>query len=87
MREMNLQQVEERKDEQNIEWEDAMDEIRVDNLVRHCCDIESAMLYLLKQWNYEPQVKLMNLHTYTKIDYKFLINIRRCRFFAFSRFF
>lgn len=85
MHEMNLQQVEERKDEQNIEWEDAMDEIRVDNLVRHCCDIENAMLYLLKQWNYEPQV--MNLHTYTKIKYQFLINFRRCRFFAFSRFF
>ena len=42
--------------EKGIEWEQAMDSVRLQRLIDVCDTKENTALYLLQEWNYEPQV-------------------------------
>ena len=43
--------------EKGIEREQAMDSVRLQRLIDVCDTKENTVLYLLQEWNYEPQVK------------------------------
>lgn len=43
--------------EKGIEREQAMDSVRLQRLIDVCDTKENTALYLLQEWNYEPQVK------------------------------
>ena len=40
-----------------IEKSQAMDSVRLQRLIDVCCTKENTALYLLEEWNYEPQVR------------------------------
>ena len=42
--------------EKGIEREKAMDSVRLQRLIDVCDTKENTALYLLQEWNYEPQV-------------------------------
>lgn len=42
--------------EKRIERDQAMDSVRVQRLIKVCDTKENTVLYLLEEWNYEPQV-------------------------------
>ena len=42
--------------EKGIERDQAMDSVRVQRLIKVCDTKENTVLYLLEEWNYEPQV-------------------------------
>ena len=42
--------------EKGIEREQAMDSVRLQRLIDVCDTKENTALYLLQEWNYEPQV-------------------------------
>lgn len=48
--------------EKGIEREQAMDSVRLQRLIDVCDSKENTALYLLQEWNYEPQVKRHVLH-------------------------
>ena len=48
--------------EKGIEREQAMDSVRLQRLIDVCDTKENTALYLLQEWNYEPQVKRQMLH-------------------------
>ena len=39
-----------------IEKSQAMDSVRLQRLIDVCCTKENTALYILQEWNYEPQV-------------------------------
>lgn len=43
--------------EQGIERSKAMDLVRIKRLIDACDSKEDTALYLLEEWNYEPQVR------------------------------
>ena len=47
--------------EQGIERSKAMDLVRIKRLIDACDSKEDAALYLLEEWNYEPQVRFCTL--------------------------
>ena len=60
--------------EKGIEREQAMDSVRLQRLIDVCDTKENTALYLLQEWNYEPQVNrqlhhVLKFHFYKPLRY------------------
>lgn len=48
--------------EKGFQRSKAMDSVRLQKLIEVCETKENTALYLLEEWNYEPQVRFYNLY-------------------------
>ena len=69
----HILQVRQEMREKGFQRSKAMDSVRLQKLIEVCGTKENTALYLLEEWNYEPQVNMMACKASKNVFYYFII--------------